>query len=86
MDEMWKMLIYRIRAFNSMTGDDKPDLYLPKYPPSKEDTLRLRDDMDSIVQEYKIIGNECSFRYYMTTRYLLETIPEHEIKSNQDES
>jgi hypothetical protein len=75
-EELWQITTYRIKAFNSMTRDSTPNLYLPRYPPRKDDLLRIRNDFDSIIQEYEVINEECSFRYYITTRYLLETLSE----------
>lgn len=72
--EIWKITIHRLRAFNSITGRKTPDIYFPKYPPEKDDLLRLRKDLDSMVERYDVLDGKCSFRYYVTTRYLVECL------------
>jgi hypothetical protein len=74
--ELWQIAIYRIKAFNSMTKTSTPKLYKPRFPPRKDDLLRVRNDFDSIIREYDVIDENCSFRYNITTRYLLETLSE----------
>lgn len=72
--EIWKVTIHRLRAFNSITGCRTPDIYFPKHPPERDDLLRLREDLDSIVERYDVLEGKCSFRYYITTRYLVESL------------
>lgn len=69
-----------------MTDESTPKIYLPKYPPDKSDLLRLRNDLDSIVQEYKVLDGECSFRYYITTRYLLESLGDMTFEESNNHS
>lgn len=77
-EDLWYTLIHRIRIFNSVTGSEVPELYIPNYPPKKNDLYRARDDMDHIFTEYDI-GDEYSFRSYITTRYMMESAAEFEI-------
>lgn len=66
-----------------MTDSQTPKIYLPKYPPEKSDLLRLRRDLDLIVKRHDVLEGDCSFRYYITTRSLLESLGD--MKFDQDD-
>lgn len=75
-DDLYYILINRIKVFNSLSGDNIPHMHTPNYPPKENDLYRLRNDMDHITQEYDVIGEDYPFRSYITTRYLIEAVAE----------
>lgn len=62
--------------FNSITGERVPKIYKPNYPPKKDDLYRIRNDMDQLVEQHDITEGEYSFRSYITTRYMIESVAE----------
>lgn len=73
-DELARSLSLRLRIFNTKTGDEVPDIYNFPMPEEKTGLLRLRRDLDDIVEEYDVLDNQCSFRFYITTRERIEAL------------
>lgn len=73
-DELARSLSLRLRIFNTKTGEEVPDIYDFPMPDKKTGLLRLRRDLDDIVDEYNVLGDQCSFRFYVTTRERIEAL------------
>lgn len=73
-DELARSLSLRLRIFNTKTGEKTPDIYNFPMPDTKDGLLRLRKDLDNIVDNNDILGQECSYRFYITTRERIEAL------------
>jgi hypothetical protein len=73
-DELARSLSLRLRIFNTKTGEDTPDIYNFPMPDTKNGLLRLRKDLDNIVEDNDILGEKCSYRFYVTTRERIEAL------------
>lgn len=80
-DELAKSLSLRLRIFNTKTGEDVPDIYNFPVPDTKTGLIRLRKDLDNIVDNNDVLGEDCSFRFYITTRERIEALSD--IVANQ---
>lgn len=80
-DELAKSLSLRLRIFNTKTGEDVPDIYNFPVPDTKAGLIRLRKDLDNIVDNNDVLGEDCSFRFYITTRERIEALSD--IVANQ---
>lgn len=74
-EQLANALKLRIRIFNTKTGQNIPDINPFPIPNSREGLLRLRKDIDSLVNEYDVINpDSCSVDFYLTTRYKIELL------------
>lgn len=73
-EELARSLSLRLRILNTKTGDKIPDIYNFPMPDRKPGLLRLRRDLDDIVEEHDVLDDKCSFRFYVTTRERIEAL------------
>lgn len=74
-EQLANSLKLRLRIFNTKTGEKVPDIHTYPIPNTKEGLVRLKRDIDSLINKYDIIGqNKCSLRFYLSTRYKIELL------------
>lgn len=71
-EEILSSVSHRIRILNRKTGEGVPDMYYPSDSETKDSLLRMRRDLDSLQERYDFVEDDCSLRFYFSTKERIE--------------